>query len=186
MSSSGKIPWRTSIAAAKKEDEIRTDILNGVQTIIDDFNISEPPKFNDTTSPDFNPAKTIQTSFIGGEQFMQQNPDLNDDVTDIPEQETIRMEVKEWFTGQRDEIYDIPEDEELKYGERDDKMLQIVLEATYNGNTITHQETFRYYQNPDPRSSYGAFLRRYGQLEEGKEVNVDFDSSSDGSIVLPN
>ena len=135
----------------------------------------------------FKPVKSVQTKFkITGGDFMTEEHDSIDlDVQDRPERTTKSAEITAIRTGARQEFYDPEDDGEYKYGSASDPMIQIVLEYEHDGAELEETQVFRYYDNPDPRSNLGKFVKRYGAPEKGLEVNIDFDENGQGSIVLP-
>lgn len=116
---------------------------------------------------------------------METNPDLGDiEVADRPKNHTTTGNVTQVVLGTRAELYELDDDEEPKYGSRDDRLLNLEVEVEVKGDTFTIFEDMRYYENPSDRSTIGKYVKRYGTPEAGQEVTVDFDDEGDAKIVV--
>lgn len=117
---------------------------------------------------------------------MESNPNLGDiDVTEYPENVTTDdATIVEVLKGTRAEIYDLEDDEEPKYGNRDDEFLRLEIEAVVDGEEFTVYHDMAYYDSPSNRSDLGKFVNRYGTPEPAMDVTVDFDEDGNSKVVL--
>lgn len=189
--------WETA-----RQNKLKKQFQNGQQTLTDHMTIlsqstvadyvNEPVNREKVLCDDFN--NTISSisnqkrfTINGGEINMETHDSLDVDTRELPENETLNGEVTEIHTGRRDELNEnFDSSEAPEWANADDDMVRIVIEVDYRGDKLTHSETVAYYDEPDPRSNLGAWIRRYGNPEIGQEVNVDYNSDSEGSVVLPN
>lgn len=113
---------------------------------------------------------------------MKKNPQLDDEPLERPTREYVDAQIKEYVLGERQELQDVDESDLPDWASMDDELLQITLVHEYQGNKIEETFSFRYYQNPDPRSNYGKFLSEYGTPEEGKVVTLAYNKESEPEI----
>lgn len=161
------------------------------QQTLDEFDSKARSGLNDSKRADYVSfsQKSVQSSFTtkGGDKLMQEHDALDLETGEIPTNDTLQGEVSEIRTGTREELMDNfdPEDSP-EWAEAEDELVQLVIEVEYKGDTIQHTQSMAYYDEPDPRSDLGAFIRRYGSPEQGQSVNVDYDADGNSELVLPN
>lgn len=150
-----------------------------------DFNICYNGSGTPIKSPE--PSKSVQTRFTtkGGELNMESVDSLDVDVQDRPKNETKEAEVVEINKGERQDFFEPNDDGEYEYGHPEDPYVQLVCEYTHEGVELEHTEAIRFYSSPDSRSNLAKIQQRYGDIQKGLEVNVDFDSDGFGDIVIP-
>lgn len=166
-----------------RKNKLRKMFLNGQTTL--EIHITEINTIvleNDI--PEFTQNHTTQLNLRG--EKMETHESLDVDTMDVPEGETLKGEVTEINKGAREEFFDPDENGEYEFGEASDEFVEIVAEVDYKGSKVPVRDRMRYYDNPHPSSSLGAFIRRYGKPEVGAEVTVDFDKKGHGQIVKPN
>lgn len=113
---------------------------------------------------------------------METNPELDDDVAERPEDKVVDAEITEVRKGTREELHDITEEDLPDWASMDDVLLELDVEHEYDGNTISETLSMQYYENPDPRSNYGAYLKKYGSPRAGTTVKLDYDGDQNASI----
>ena len=115
---------------------------------------------------------------------MESNPNLeNVEVSERPKNTTIQGQILNVIKGTRQELYDLDDDHEPKYGSLDDERLQLEIEVEYQGSTITVYEDMSFYENPSDRSMFGQFINRYGTPQTDLEVEVTFDHEGNAQVV---
>lgn len=162
-------------------------IFNAGQTTLEQFGYNIYYKGSASPIEEFEPSKSYQLRFKNsrGRFNMEQHTELDVDVQDRPQNTTKSGKVKEINTGERQEFYEPNEDGEYEYGHKKDEMVEIVTEVEHEGVEVESSDIYRYYSDPHPRSSLGRFLNRYGTLEVGQDVDVQFDSDGFGEVVIP-
>lgn len=157
------------------------------QTTVDDFLncntisdiIGEPVKR-------FTPLKSIQNRFKqGGELIMEQNPDFSDvEEVQRPKDTVKEAEITGVVKAPAHEIFELEDDEEPRYGDRDDEFIQIEAVVDHEGEDITVVDSFKFYENYSPSSTMGKFFERYDAPVEGKTIKFDFDNEGQASFRL--
>lgn len=115
---------------------------------------------------------------------MELDDSLEFDVQEAPQDEKVKGSVVEITVGTRAEIFNMEEGESPRYGDRDDRMVQVEVESTYDGESYTTFDTFSFPETVTSNHDLGKYTEKYGNPEEGQSVVVRFDEDGQSSIVL--
>lgn len=71
-----------------------------------------------------------------------------------------------------------------KFDEPNQEILRIKYEYQYEGNVLTSNESFKYYEKPMANSKLGKFLNKYETLKVGVSIKIDIDGNGFPSIRI--
>lgn len=108
-----------------------------------------------------------------------------DDIVETPKKTYKKAVITSVNVGTQAEIFDLDEGEKPRYGDRDDKRIQIYGETEHKGEVVTIYDSMNLPETLNDRHTLSKFIRRYdGTPEEEMEVYVYFNSEGNHEIVV--